>query len=279
MRKSADDSSSRWEESSDSGPLSDSEIPPAIACAHCGLSSCEGCLPVAPPATPASTLDWERGEAGHFQRLWLTSRATAFDGSVVFRDIAQSEKLEVPPRLGPALAYAWNAEFWAVLSWTLPWAFGFYLLFPRLSQHMLTTPLIVGVGFAILLFLVSGVVVIHLWWGLAVEWGVSRTGTAPAWRSGLRFGLYACGWDLLTSPASVLVHLVRLGPEDALASVKAGARVPRIAVQAYLKEGRALPEAARKRALWIAVWVTSIGLLLGAVLLLAGIIIWLLRDL
>lgn len=275
----ANDSSSRWEGPPDSDSLSDSEIPPAIACAHCGLSTCDGCAPDPTTLVQASPLAWERGEFGHFQRLWLTSRATAFEGSSLFRDIAREGELDVPPRLGPALAYAWNAEFWAVLSWTMPWALGFYLLFPRLSRHMLTTPLIVGIGFAILLLLVAGVVLIHLWWGLAVEWGVSRTGKSPAWRSGLRFGLYACGWDLLTSPVSVLAHLVRLGPSGALASVKAGARVPRVAVQAYLSDGRGLPERTRKRALWIAVWITSAGLLLGALALLAGIIVWMLRDL
>lgn len=203
----------------------------------------------------------------------------------MFRALAR-EAVDVTPRskedqrtVATAFNYAFVAEFWAVLSWTVPWALGFSALFPRLTWHMISSPLVLALGFAILLFLVLGVVGIHMWWGLAVEWGVSRAGARASLPTGLRFGLYACGWDLMTSPAGLVTHVAQDGWQRGFSLVRAGAQVPRTAVNAYLVAGRGLSETGRRTALWTAIWITTAGLLLALGALVSAIVLWMLRDL
>ncbi len=264
----------------------DSEIPPAIACAKCGLTDCEGCDEEPPQAMTVSTrIAWEQADRPHRQRLWDTTRATALDADFTFRTLAQEALAPGPHNrldgrtVQVAFNYAFVAEFWAVLSWTVPWALGFSAAFPRLTWHMISSPNVLLLGLVILLVLVLGVVLVHMWWGLAVEWGVSRTGNRASYATGLRFGLYACGWDLLTSPAGLVTHLVRDGWRRGFTIFRAGTQVPRTAVNGYLGEGRRLSEADRRSALWTAIWVTTVGLLLLAGGFLAAIVLWMVREL
>jgi hypothetical protein len=138
------------------------------------------------------------------------------------------------------------AEICAVGSYCLIWALGMFLAFPRLSAHMLQTRSVLFFSGSILMALIAFVVFVHALSGLVLEWAISRTGEKPDYRLGLRFGLYACGWDLLTSPAGFVLMLGD-GFKPALRAVAQGARVPRRAVRFYLEERRGLDHQARKQ--------------------------------
>ena len=79
---------------------------------------------------------------------------------------------------------------------------------------------------------------------------------------GARFGLYACGWDLMTSPLGVVCALLLRGPVRGLAPIGAAARAARPAQRAYLTACRGFDEAAGRRALRLAMVV--VGAAVGA---------------
>ena len=81
---------------------------------------------------------------------------------------------------------------------------------------------------------------------------------------GLRYALYACGWDLLTSPFGVAAGFVEGGIARALSEARMGVRVPRHATRAYLQSARQLDETGARRAVWTAGLATGALVLAGA---------------
>jgi hypothetical protein len=74
-------------------------------------------------------------------------------------------------------------------------------------------------------------------------------GARPARRRAVRFGLYACGWDLMSGPLGAVMMLATRGFRDALALAELAVRVPARASQAMLTGVYQLPpdRAARAR--------------------------------
>ncbi len=227
--------------SPESDPEDGEEIPPAIACAHCGRAGCDGCAPenTAHPSAEVA-LPWET--PGGEKRLLRTAELASHDAETTFGTLTQGS-------LTRALSFAFWAELWAVGSFCVVWALGFYALFPFLARQMLHSWVALAIGHLIFVALVLGVVSIHALWGAALEWGIGRAGSPKKIHLGLRFGLYACGWDLLTSPASILLYGGR--PRAILRAVRAGARAPRPAMNAYLRTCRGLDEAQARKALFL----------------------------
>ena len=105
--------------------------------------------------------------------------------------------------------------------------------------------------------------------GVAIE-NLKKNFVVTRWR-GLRFGLYACGWDLLTSPIGMLAALVTRGPRLGWAPVGAAARAPGLAQRAYLERCLGVDGAAQRRSRRWAVSALSGGMLLVVLIFVAAL--------
>ena len=120
-------------------------------------------------------------------------------------------------------------------------------------------------GVAALFALALLMVLLHVLWGLCIELGVATTGGRARFAQGLRFGLYACGWDLVTSPAGLVGSLISRGFTGAWRPVIQAARVPRAALRAYVHDYRKLDPNAQRRGIQLSITVLG-GLCLSIVL-------------
>jgi hypothetical protein len=87
---------------------------------------------------------------------------------------------------------------------------------------------------------------------------------------GLRFGLYACGWDLVTLPLGLVVLLFTDGPGGVKKALGLAISVPNRAARAYLSVVHGLDPERTASAAKSANMLTAVAAL--GVLLLAGII-------
>ena len=200
-------------------------------------------------------------------RLVETSEISAVSPSIAFGRLPAGS-------VGRAMGFAFLCELLAVASFTLLWGLLFYAAFPFVARQMLGSQAALFMIGAILVSLITFVVGIHAIWGVGLEWGISRAGGKADMNRGIRFGLYACGWDLLTSPAGLWFQWRRAGIRQGLSHVRAGTKAPRASVNAYLDECRHLSETEKKSAIWTAIWlglavVFTCGLILFAGLLVA----------
>jgi hypothetical protein len=127
------------------------------------------------------------------------------------------------------------------------------LVQPRVALDVLQDPSSRGIALRWLLLGIPGLalwmVAAHVTHGAALDAGARRLGARPARRRAVRFGLYACGWDLMSGPLGALMMLVTRGLHDALALAELAVRVPGRASQAMLTGIYQLPpdRAARAR--------------------------------
>jgi hypothetical protein len=248
-------------------PAWDTDIPPVIACATCGLVSCEGCeTKASPQPSRDGSLPWETGQSAALPRLIQTSELSATDPQQVFGNLKAG-------RVGSAFSFALLCELLAVGSFTLVWALLFYSFFPFVAKQMLTSPAVLVTIVLILTGLIAFVVAVHALWGVGLEWGIARAGGAPDMNRGIRFGLYACGWDLLTSPAGLTFEWKRYGFRKGLAHVLAGTKAPRISVNAYLESCRSVSEKERRSAIFTAIALGTAGVFFSGAILFVGLLI------
>jgi hypothetical protein len=156
-----------------------------------------------------------------------------------------------------ACAFALFSELLASSSLCALGAVGLWILFPDAATDWAAHPetwlwfVCASVGFA------SFMVLLHASWAFSLELLLRLEGKPADTRSSLCFGLYACGWDLLTSPAGVLLAIATFGPRRGWHCVQQAATVPRHVLDGYLIQQR---DVAPKRALTIAVasFITSV---------------------
>jgi hypothetical protein len=166
-------------------------------------------------------------------------------------------------------------EVWAVGSFSLAWAAAFYAFFPHLAERMASSPRVLLLAGSILATLILFVVLVHALWGVGLELGIARSGRPAAMNLGLRFGLYACGWDFLTSPAGFVAQAKRKGFLASFAAIRAGTRAPRPSITAYLQDCRKLSEPERRRAIWTAIVLGLAGVVFCGTALFATLLaIW-----
>jgi hypothetical protein len=105
---------------------------------------------------------------------------------------------------------------------------------PRLllDDHALRMTVIRGITFGGLLLVVA-MVGVHAAHGLALDFAARRHGTRKRGR-GLRFGLYACGWDLITLPFGLIALALVEGLASARHAVPLGLTAPLQSAEAYL---------------------------------------------
>ena len=235
------------------GGMHDSGLPPVVICAVCRRTECSGCEEKVGAQELGPVLAWE-GADNWGARLWKTALACSTAPLRTFGELPEGQ-------LASAFAFAFIAESIAIGSLgAVATAITFFVapgLLNRVLMDRAASALIVTAG----LVLVTLLVVLHVVWGLCLEAGTATTGGSAKWRLGMRFGLYACGWDLLTSPAGVLQGLLSRGPTAAWSPVGAAARVPRLAMRAYLVDRRHFESRAQRRATLISV--TTLGIVMA----------------
>jgi len=224
-----------------------SDVPAAVVCASCGQPDCPGCLGV-DEATHASgvvaIVPWERPGLSVLSRLWSTARLATLSPREIFSGLPDGG-LRAP------LTFGLLAETLAVAG-LAPLFFGLMLLAPDMVQTAMRDPAVraflvraasvAGPALALLM------VVLHVIHGLAIDRAARRAGSRKRGR-GLRFGLYACGWDLVTLPLGLFAVALSDGPTAAGRALGAALTTPAIATRAYLGGFHALdPERARAAA-------------------------------
>lgn len=225
-------------------------------CARCGLPSCGGCLQSA--AAPASGLPWEDTPRPWLERLWQTALDTSTEPERVFAELT-------PGRVSPALGFALLSETLALGSLVLLGSAGLWLGAPEVGQKLLRDPEAIAAGLALLAASVLLMLVLHVLWGICLDVGAGYGRGPLDVRHGARFGLYACGWDLMTSPIGVFWSLLFAGPLRGFAPVGAAARAAWPAQRAYLEACRGFGADARRRGVRLA------AVVVGAVVLLTGV--------
>ena len=222
------------------------EVPAAILCAFCGRGDCAGCSAGDEQGSGVvAIVPWERPGLSSWTRLWATARATTQNADVFFVSLPDGA-------LPPALRFAILAELLAVASMfalLLPFA---VLAMPTLAAEIIATEETREIAFKWVALgvpaLASWMVIAHMTHGAALDRGARRCGARPQPRRALRFGLYACGWDLMTAPLGALVTLFSQGARAMLELLALVMTVPPRAASAYLTGAHGLDAQAASRA-------------------------------
>lgn len=246
-------------------PIPETDIPPTVWCAHCGQSHCEGC---APPVSSSRQDPASRGEHPGF--LWERADTS---GSAYWLRFSRSALQTIQPErfawggASPVLRmlqFAIVAESLAILSFALPVLAVLAALFPSLAWAVAHSAEMAGLGLALLFVAVVGVLALHVLWGLALELGAWLSGAKLDLGRGQRFALYACGWDVLSSPAGFLLVAGLLDVGAARGALNAGFKAPREALRAYLGS-RGIDAEKQGKAVAVSFVITG-GIFLGALI-------------
>jgi hypothetical protein len=239
-------------------------VPPVAVCTSCGLSSCGGCERAARAAV--SGLPWEDSGRHWVVRLWETALVSGLEPERMFGALRTGD-------VSRPLVFAILAETLALGSLLLTAASVLWLADAELARAILYHPVGLGSSVALLVGSVLVMLLLHILWGVSLDIGGRLGRTDLDVRQGARFGLYACGWDLMTSPIGLCCSLLVAGPFRGLAIVGAAARAPRPAQRAYLETSQGLGAPARRRALRFAIAAVGVAVsLLGAALVVA--LVW-----
>jgi hypothetical protein len=240
-------------------------VPPVAVCTSCGLSSCGGCE--REPRAAASGLPWEDSGRHWVVRLWETALVSGVEPERTFGALTAGD-------VARPLVFALLAETLALGSLLVTAASVLWLADADLARALLYHPLGLGSSLGLLVASVLIMLLLHILWGVSLDIG-GRLGQPDLdVRQGARFGLYACGWDLMTSPVGLFCSMLVAGPLRGLAIVGAAARAPRPAQRAYLETSQRLRAPARRRATRFAIAAVGVAVsLLGAALVLA--LVWL----
>jgi hypothetical protein len=224
------------------------DVPAAVVCTQCGSSDCPGCS--ASPELESGIVQivpWERAYGSVFARLWTTASLTTFDAPSFFARLPDGP-------LAPALRFAFAAELVASLAMTTlgigvafavaPGACARFFFGPE-TRGLAARLLVVGIP-ALATLLVAA----HAVHGVSIDIGARRAGGRPARNRALRFGLYACGWDVVMGPVGVVVVGIRSGIGKAFGALTVGAGLPTRAAEAFLSGHYRLSGAPAKRAVY-----------------------------
>lgn len=219
-------------------PVDSFDVPAAVLCAFCGQADCPGCLAANENESGViAIVPWERPGA-MWTRLWATANASTQGAEAFFAVLPDGE-------IPPAMRFAVLAELLAVASMVAILAPIVAIAFPPLAAEIIQNPSLrasalrwIGLGIpALALWMVAA----HITHGAALDAGARRQGALPQRRRAVRFGLYACGWDLMAGPLGAVVVLASKGMRDALSLVDIAMRVPGKATTALLQGVYKLP--------------------------------------
>lgn len=215
----------------DEGAFDLSEVPAAVVCATCGLPECN-CEADRPSSFSGvlAIVPWERPGGTVLSRLWSTAKLATLSPEPFFSALP-------PGGIVAPFAFGLLSEMLAALGLcatlgalavgVLP-ALGSELWANAELRQLVARGVSVGVP-----ALALAMVVLHGAHGAALDAAARREGSRQNGR-GLRFGLYACGWDLVTLPLGLLVLMFTDGPLTALRHSARGLTAPNKAALAYV---------------------------------------------
>ncbi|WP_146648741.1 hypothetical protein [Labilithrix luteola] len=251
-----------------SGELLD--VPATVVCALCGDVDCTGCEHEQSRSGVVAIIAWEKPALPALTRLWATARATTRDAEIFF------ELLPDGPIL-PALAFAAISELLASAAMLCLFVPVAAVVAPEWLKHLVLDPhardltvriALLGVpSFAALL------VVAHAAHGLSVDIGAKRVGARSSRSRAIRFGLYACGWDLVMGPLGAVVVALKEGLGAGLGVFSlASSGLPTRATTSFLRGSYDLHGEPARKALGTSYVGAVVATLLGTVVTLAAIV-------
>ncbi len=245
------------------------DVPAAVVCLVCGEVECTGCESRDLSRSGiVAIVAWERPGGTVLGRLWDTARGTTRDAEGFF------ELLPDGPVM-PALRFAALAELLAATAMLLAILPVAALVAPSWLGHLIHDPYARGVALRVLVLGVPAfaalLVLAHAAHGLSIDVGATRSGARRSRSRALRFGLYACGWDLVLGPLGVIVVGLKEGAGAALGILDL-VNAPARATRAFLRGCYHLEGERAKKALAMAFTGAAAATLLGAIVILAAII-------
>lgn len=208
------------------------DVPAAVLCATCGQSDCPGCTAATEQESGVmAIIPWERS-GGTWTRLWATATATTRGADAFFAVLPDGD-------LPPAMRFAVLAELLAVASMAALILPLIALALPGLALAVIADPVLRGRALAWVAVGVPAVamwmVIAHITHGAALDAGARRLGAHPQRRRAVRFGLYACGWDLMAGPLGVAVMIASQGLRATLSLAELAIQAPGRASVAMLE--------------------------------------------
>lgn len=208
------------------------DVPAAVMCMLCGLSDCTGCDDDQSRSGIVSVVAWERIGVPALSRLWATARSSTRDAQSFF------ELLPDGPVM-PALRFAALCELLAATSLLVSTALVLGVAAPDMLRHLAFDPHERSIALRVVVLGLpsfAGLLVLaHVAHGLSIDVGASQQGGRSARSRALRFGLYACGWDLVIGPLGVIVVAAKEGLSAAIGIAGLAAEVPGVATRAFLR--------------------------------------------
>lgn len=213
-----------------SGDLLD--VPATVICAFCGDADCGGCENDLSRSGIVSVIAWERPAVPVLSRLWSTARSTTRDSEAFF------ELLPDGP-LMPALRFAATCELLASGAAFASFSAIAAVVAPQWVKHVALDPTARGIAVRVMLLglpaFAALLVGAHAAHGLSIDIGATRSGARSARSRALRFGLYACGWDLVMGPIGAVVVPLKEGLRAAFALAGSLSGLPTRATNAFLR--------------------------------------------
>ncbi|MEP7121323.1 MAG: hypothetical protein ABJE95_10455 [Byssovorax sp.] len=262
----------RTSRSSEDDAVDSFDVPAAVLCAFCGEAECAGCGAASDTQSGVvAIIPWERTNAGLWTRLWSTANAVTQGADSFFAVMPDGE-------IPAAMRFAVLAEVLAVASMVavlLPIA---ALALPTLALEVVHDP---DLRMAALRWVAIGVPALSLWMvlahvthGAALDVGARRQGASSQRRRAVRFGLYACGWDLMTGPLGALVTLFSKGFGAMIDLVELAMHVPGRATTALLQGAYKLTPDALGRARRVgSIAAAAIAITSGAALMAVALVL------
>lgn len=245
------------------------DVPAAVVCLVCGELDCTGCEDRDLSRSGiVAIVAWERPAMPALTRLWSTARSTTRDAESFF------ELLPDGPVL-PALRFAAICELLAAASMLLLIVPIAALVAPDWLSHVALDAHARGIALRVLFLGVPAfaalLVFAHAVHALSIDRGASASGARRARSRALRFGLYACGWDLVMGPLGAVVVAFKEGLGAAWAVLDL-VSVPGRATRAFLRGCYRLEGERAKKALASAATGAFIATLVGLVAVIAAIV-------
>ena len=244
------------------------DVPAAVVCLVCGEVDCAGCEDRdLSKSGIVAIVAWERPGLPALMRLWATARSTTRDADTFFELMPDGPVL-------PALRFAVICELLAAGSMLLAFLPIAAVLAPDWLRHVALDPHARSIALRVLFLGVPGfaayLVFLHTLHALAIDLGASRSGSKRSRSRALRFGLYACGWDLVMGPLGAVVVSFKEGLAAGL-GVLGLASVPGRSTRAFLRGCYRLEGERAKSALATATTGVVVATALGLLAVLAAI--------
>lgn len=244
------------------------DVPAAVVCALCDDPDCPGCEHERSRSGIVAIVAWERTMMPPMERLWSTARSTTRDAEAFFEALPDGPVL-------PALRFAAICELMAVTSMLAVFVPVAAVVAPEWLTHVVMDAPARSLAMRLLVLglpAFAGLLVLaHAAHGLSIDRGATKQGARSAKVRALRFGLYACGWDLVIGPLGALLVAVKEGAKHTLEILQLGSGLPTRATKAFLRGCYRLEGERAKRALGTSYVGAAVATIVGALVIFAAI--------